>query len=52
MENKKTKFERLTITIPKDLLKNFKEYCKDNAINMSAKITKLIKKEMKQDQNV
>ncbi len=46
MENKKNKFERLTVTIPEDLLEKFRKYCEDNAINMSAKIAKLIEKEM------
>jgi len=46
MKNKTTNFERLTVTIPEYLLEKFRRYCEDNAINMSAKIAKLIEKEI------
>ncbi|MFW6026135.1 MAG: ribbon-helix-helix domain-containing protein [Candidatus Woesearchaeota archaeon] len=40
--NEKKNYERLTITLPEELLKEFREHCKENAINMSGKIAKLI----------
>lgn len=39
-------YERITITLPKELLKKFRKYCEENAINMSGKIAKLIEKEI------
>ncbi|MFH1001847.1 MAG: CopG family transcriptional regulator [bacterium] len=39
-------FGRITLTIPEEILKKFKNYCEANAFNISAKITKLIEKEL------
>ena len=36
----------LTISIEESALKNFKEYCEDEAINMSKKIEKYMKQEL------
>lgn len=36
------KYERINITLPKEVLKRFKEFCKRNGINMSARISILI----------
>ena len=36
----------LTISIEQDMLKNFKEYCKEECINMSKKIEKYMKEEL------
>lgn len=36
----------LTISIEERTLKNFKEYCEDEAINMSKKIEKYMKQEL------
>jgi hypothetical protein len=38
---------RYNFTIEKKLFKEFRKYCKDNCINMSAKIESYIKKEVK-----
>lgn len=46
MSNKDS-YERISITLPKELLKKFRKFCEDNAINMSGKISKLIEKELK-----
>jgi len=40
------KFEQFTITLPSELLREFKEYCKENGINMSGRIAKLIKEDL------
>jgi len=37
----------LTISIEENILKDFKEYCEEEAINMSKKIEKYMKKELK-----
>lgn len=37
---------RANFTIDEGILNRFKSYCKDNAINMSAKIESFIKKEI------
>lgn len=39
-------FGRITLTIPKNTLDKFKKYCEENAFNISAKITKMIEKEL------
>ena len=44
--NNKEAYERISITIPKDLLKKFRKFCEENAINMSGRISKLIEKEI------
>lgn len=40
------KYERINITLPKEVLKRFKEFCKRNGINMSARISILIKEDL------
>lgn len=40
------KYERLNITLPKDLLKDFKDFCEANGINLSSRISILIKKDL------
>lgn len=47
MSRKVTK-ERYNFTIDRKLFDKFREYCKDNCINMSAKIESYIKKEVKE----
>ena len=37
----------LTISIEEDVLKKFKKYCEDEAINMSKKIEKYMNEELK-----
>ena len=41
------KYERITITLPKELLKKFRKFCEENAINMSGRIAKLIERDIK-----
>lgn len=49
--NKKQKgFEQFTITLPSETLKEFREYCKENGINMSGRIAKLIKEDLSKPQ--
>jgi len=38
---------RYNFTIDKKLFSRFREYCKENCINMSAKVEKYIEKEIK-----
>jgi len=40
-------FKRITITLPKDLEKQFKKYCQNNGFKVSSKIANLISKELK-----
>ncbi|PIN77158.1 CopG family transcriptional regulator [Candidatus Woesearchaeota archaeon CG10_big_fil_rev_8_21_14_0_10_34_12] len=40
------KYERLNITLPKELLKEFREFCEKNGINLSSRIAILIKKDL------
>ena len=47
--NNKEIYERISITIPKELLKKFRKFCEDNAINMSGRISKLIEKDIKEE---
>lgn len=46
MAKKGTK-ERYNFTIDKRLFEQFRAYCKENCINMSAKVESYIRKEMK-----
>jgi len=46
MAKKATK-ERYNFTIDKNLFSKFRAYCKENCINMSAKVESYIKKEVK-----
>lgn len=39
-------YERLNITLPKDLLKEFKKFCESNGINLSSRIAILIKEDL------
>jgi post-segregation antitoxin (ccd killing protein) len=39
---------RYNFTVDKALFDKFREYCKDNCINMSAKIESYIKKEVRE----
>ena len=48
MDNKDV-YERISITIPKELLKKFRKFCEDNAINMSGRTSKLIEKDIKEN---
>ncbi len=47
--SKKVTKERYNFTVDKKLFSQFREYCKDNCINMSAKIESYIKKEVKEN---
>ncbi len=46
MTDKITK-ERYNFTIDRGLFERFRAYCKENCINMSAKVESYIRKEMK-----
>ena len=46
--NTMVKYQRISITLPKDLFKKFREYCNTNAINMSGLISKQIEKFLEQ----
>ena len=48
MTRKITK-DRYNFTIDKKLFDRFRAYCKENCINMSAKVEKYIEKELKDD---
>ena len=37
------RYQKLTITLPEDLLKEFREFCESNGINLSSRIAILIK---------
>lgn len=41
-------YQKLTITLPEDLLKRFREFCQNNGINLSSRIAILIKEDLKQ----
>ncbi len=41
-----TKYKKLTITLPENLLKEFKKFCEDNGLNMSSRIAILIKNDL------
>lgn len=43
------KYTKLTITLPKDLLKEFKEYCEKEGMGKSTRIAVLIKKDLKNE---
>ena len=45
----KTSKGRYNFTIDKALFDKFREYCKENCMNMSAKIESYIKKEVKEN---
>ena len=45
-----TNYKRISITLPEEVYSKFKQYCNDNAINISGKIAKLIEKELYQQQ--
>ena len=40
------KYERLNITLPKNLLDEFKKFCEANGINLSSRIAILIKEDL------
>ncbi|MFH0831297.1 MAG: plasmid partition protein ParG [archaeon] len=40
------KYERINITLPEEVLKRFKEFCKKNGINMSSRISVLIEEDL------
>ena len=42
-----TQYERINITIPKRLLKEFKLYCEKEGMSMSSRIAVLIKRDLK-----
>lgn len=39
-------YERLNITLPKELLDEFKKFCERNGINLSSRIAILIKEDL------
>lgn len=43
-------YEKITITIPKDVMKEFRNFCARHAINMSGRISKLIEKDLEINQ--
>jgi len=40
------KYQKLTITLPEDILEEFKQFCKSNGINLSSRIAILIKEDL------
>jgi len=42
-----TKYERINITLPQDVLEKFREFCKKNGINMSSRISLLVEKDLR-----
>ena len=40
------KYERINITLPTGILEKFREFCKKNGINMSARISILIERDL------
>jgi len=42
-----TKYQKLTITLPEEILKDFKKFCDNNGINLSGRIAILIKEDLK-----
>jgi metal-responsive CopG/Arc/MetJ family transcriptional regulator len=41
-----TEYKKLTITLPNNLLKEFRKFCERNGINMSSRIAILIKEDL------
>jgi metal-responsive CopG/Arc/MetJ family transcriptional regulator len=41
-----TEYQKLTITLPKNLLKEFRKFCENNGINMSGRIAILIREDL------
>ena len=41
-----TTYQKLTITLPEDILKEFKKFCDNNGINLSSRIAILIKEDL------
>jgi metal-responsive CopG/Arc/MetJ family transcriptional regulator len=41
-----TIYQKLTITLPEAILKEFREFCKKNGINLSSRIAILIKEDL------
>ncbi len=41
-----TKYQKLTITLPEETLKEFKRFCESNGINLSSRIAILIKEDL------
>ena len=41
-----TEYQKLTITLPNNLLKEFKKFCENNGINLSSRIAILIKEDL------
>jgi len=39
-------YERINITLPKKILSEFKEFCRNNGINISSRIAILIKSDL------
>ena len=45
-------YERINITVPKEILKKFRDFCERNGINMSSRISILIKKDIKEKKSL
>ena len=41
-----TEYQKLTITLPSSLLKEFRKFCENNGINLSSRIAILIKEDL------
>ena len=41
-----TEYQKLTITLPNNLLKEFRKFCENNGINLSSRIAILIKEDL------
>lgn len=42
------KYSKLTITLPENLLQEFRGFCEKNGINLSSRIAILIRKDLKE----
>ena len=40
------KYQKLTITLPEELLKQFRKFCEKNGINLSSRIAVLVKEDL------
>ena len=41
-----TAYQKLTITLPENILKEFRNFCESNGINLSSRIAILIKEDL------
>lgn len=41
-----TRYQKLTITLPENILKEFRKFCESNGINLSSRIAILIQEDL------